>query len=214
MRDNKKVLEVAKYIIENNATTEMVCEKFSISRRTAQAYSGKYLEELVISSNDQDIKELYEKVKEVKINNEKANQIQKLEISLDDIIEDIIKYNYTIEYASLKFGISESTINKYIAQLKQLDNDLYKRYILSVQKKYELGTVVGGKNSKRQAIMTEFEALEIAEAMISGSLTLEEASKRFDNIPKSTIYERIRSIDNAEIQRELNILFDNNKHIK
>ena len=114
MIDNKKVLEIANYIVKNNATIEMVCDKFLVSRRTAQAYSGKYLEDYANSSNDSDIKELYEKVKIVKNNNQKENQIQKLEISLDEVIENIIKYNYTIEYAALKFGISESTINKYI----------------------------------------------------------------------------------------------------
>ena len=210
MIDNKKVLEIANYIIKNNATIEMVCDKFLVSRRTAQAYSGKYLEDYANSSNDSDIKELYEKVKIVKNNNQKENQIQKLEISLDEVIENIIKYNYTIEYAALKFGISESTINKYISYLKKLNNDLYKKYTLSIKQKNELGKIVGGKNSKRQPTISEFESLEIAETMISNGMTLEEAEKRFD-IPKSTIYERIRSIDNIEIQNELDILFEKNK---
>lgn len=44
MIDDKKVLKINKYVVENHATIEMVCEKFGISRRTAQAYCGKYLE--------------------------------------------------------------------------------------------------------------------------------------------------------------------------
>lgn len=210
MIDYKKVLEINKYVIENEATIEMVCKEFNISRRTAQAYCGKYLEQYVLESNDPEIKELQEKVKQVKKNNEKTTQFEKLDISLDEIIEYIIDFKSTIEYASLKFGVSESTINKYIAHLKELDNDLYKKYALSTKEKQEVGTIVGGKNSKRQATVTDFEALEIAEVMIASSMTLEQASKHF-GIPTSTIYERIRSIDDSEIQKELNNLFYNNQ---
>ena len=46
--------------------------------------------------------------------------------------------------------------------------------------------------------------------MISESLTITEAAKKFD-IPKSTLYERIRAIKDDEIQNELNLLLENNK---
>lgn len=155
------------------------------------------------------MKKLLEKVRQIKKMNEKTTQFEKVDISLDEVIEYIINFKTTIEYASLKYGISESTINKYIAYLKELDNDLYKRYILSTKEKQMIGTVVGGKNSKRQATITDFEALEIAEVMIANSMTLEEASKYF-HIPTSTIYERIRNIHDEKIQKELDSLFYNN----
>lgn len=47
MIDYKKVLEINKYLIANHATIEEICKKFNISRRTAQAYCGKYLDQPV-----------------------------------------------------------------------------------------------------------------------------------------------------------------------
>ena len=47
MIDYKKVLEINTYLSENKATIEEICNKFNISRRTAQAYCGKYLNEYV-----------------------------------------------------------------------------------------------------------------------------------------------------------------------
>ena len=81
-----------------------------------------------------------------------------------------------------------STIKKYIATIKQENSDLYQKYILSKENKTQISNSVGGKNGKRESKHSEFEALEIAETMISNSLTLEEASKLFC-IPTSTIYE-------------------------
>ena len=82
MIDYKKVLEINKYLIENKATIEEICNKFNISRRTAQAYCGKYLNEYVEQSNDPEIKKLQEQVKIVKKNNEYATQFENAGISL------------------------------------------------------------------------------------------------------------------------------------
>lgn len=197
-------------MIENKATIEEICNKFNISRRTAQAYCGKYLDEYAENSKDPEIKKLQEQVKLVKKSNEQETQFEKAIISLQEIINYIIDYNTTIEYASLKFGVSESTIKKYIAKLKQENNDLYKKYILNKDKRIEISNSVGGKNGKRESNHSEFEALEIAETMISSSLTLEEASKLF-KIPTSTIYDMLNRIDDNDLQKELSELYQCNK---
>lgn len=106
--------------------------------------------------------------------------------------------------------MSESTIKKYIAKLKQENNDLYKKYILNKDKRIEISNSVGGKNGKRESNHSEFEALEIAETMISSSLTLEEASKLF-KIPTSTIYDMLNRIDDNDLQKELSELYQCNK---
>ena len=210
MIDYKKVLEINKYLIENKATIEEICNKFNISRRTAQAYCGKYLNEYVEQSNDPEIKKLQEQVKIVKKNNEYATQFENAGISLQEIINYIIDYNTTIEYASLKFGISESIIKKYITNLKRENSDLYQKYIFNKEKRTKLFNSVGGKTGKRESKYSEFEALEIAETMISSSLTLKEASEIFQ-IPTSTIYEMLNKIDDDQLQKELEELYQYNK---
>ncbi len=210
MIDYKKVLEINKYLIANNATIEEICKEFNISRRTAQAYCGKYLDQYVQESNNPEIKQLQEQVKLIKKNNESATHFEKVDISLQEIINYIIDFKTTIEYASLKFGVSVSTIKKYIATIKQENSDLYQKYILSKENKTQISNSVGGKNGKRESKHSEFEALEIAETMISNSLTLEEASKLFC-IPTSTIYEILNRIDDDDLQKELYQLYQSNK---
>lgn len=58
MIDYKKVLEINKYLIANHATIEEICKEFNISRRTAQAYCGNYLDQYVQESNNPEIKQL------------------------------------------------------------------------------------------------------------------------------------------------------------
>ena len=102
-----------------------------------------------------------------------------------------------------------STIKKYIATIKQENSDLYQKYILSKENRTQISNSVGGKNGKRESKHSEFEALEIAETMISNSLTLEEASKLFC-IPTSTIYEILNRPDD-DLQKELYQLYQSNK---
>lgn len=207
MIDKKKVLDISKYIIENNATIEEVCKKFSISRRTAQFYSGQYLKELALE--DQTFKELYDEVERIKKNSERRSLKN---IDLELVIKDIIANNLTNEVASKKYGISESTIIKYVASLDD-ESDLKKNYKIIKAKLDAIGKVVGGLNGQRQAKNTEFEAMEIADAMISERLTLDEASHKFD-VPRSTIYEIIRRINDKDIQDDLDELFDSAKRHK
>lgn len=130
-----------------------------------------------------------------------------------EVAKYIIANKATITMTADYFGLSVSSIKKYINdqdKLKAIDFEIYNE-VKKVQNELEnIGHYIGGKNGIREPKYTEFEALEIAETMISESLTITEAAKKFD-IPKSTLYERIRAIKDDEIQNELNLLLENNK---
>ena len=143
MRDIKKILEVANYIVKNKATVKDVMEEFNISKKTVLNYINVYLKEM--SETDTIYLELYNEVKKVMKNNE------------------------------------------------------------------HLGKVKGGKTGFRGYHYTDFEIMEVAETIIERNMTLKEASEYFD-IPVSTIYDRITTINDNVIQNNLRAVFDNNKN--
>lgn len=130
-----------------------------------------------------------------------------------EVAKFIIKNKATIAVTAKQFNLSTSTIKKYINdkdKLQAINIEIYNS-VKEIQKELEnIGHYVGGKNGIREPKYTEFEALEIAETMISDSLTYAEASKKF-NIPTSTLYERIKAIDDDKIQEALRNLSDINK---
>lgn len=124
-----------------------------------------------------------------------------------EIARYIIENNATIAVTAKKFNLSTSSIKKYINNdLPNMDLNIYKAVKEVQDKLIEIGRTVGGINGKREPKYNDFEAREIAEVMIEGNLTLDEASKIF-SIPRSTIYERIRDVDDRDIQNALDILF-------
>lgn len=129
-----------------------------------------------------------------------------------EVAKYIIQNKATIEQTANYFEMSTSSIKKYINNkdnLQSIDIELYNA-VKEVQKELEnIGRIVGGKNGVRQPKYSEFEALEIVETMISENLTIVEAAKYF-NMPKSTLYELIRRVDDKEIQEELDSLFAQN----
>lgn len=130
-----------------------------------------------------------------------------------EVAKFIIKNKATIAVTAKQFNLSTSTIKKYINDKDKLQAINIEAYnsVKEIQKELEnIGHYVGGKNGIREPKYTEFEALEIAETMISDSLTYAEASKQF-NIPTSTLYERIKAIDDDKIQEALRNLSDINK---
>lgn len=137
------------------------------------------------------------------------------EISLEkkrkilSVAKYIIEMKATIEMTANHFGLSKSTIKKYINDennLKKIDENLY-LCVKQVQQELEyFGHVVGGKNGIRTASITEFESLEIAEKIIRKKMTIEQASDFFQ-IPTSTLYENIRKINDISIQEELDKVF-------
>jgi len=129
-----------------------------------------------------------------------------------EVAKYIIENKATINMAAEHFNLSTSSIKKYInnpENLQSIDMDIYNA-VKETQKEIEaIGNYVGGKNGIREPKYTEFEALEIAETMIAESLTLEQASSKF-NIPTSTLYETLKRINDEKIEEELKILFDSN----
>ena len=130
-----------------------------------------------------------------------------------EIAKYMLENKATISMTAEHFHLSVSSIKKYINdpdKLPAIDIDLYKQIKLMQEELQQIGHIVGGKNGVREPTYTEFEALEIAETMLSESLTLKEAEERF-NIPDSTIYERLRAINDDNLQRELDLLFKSHK---
>lgn len=124
-----------------------------------------------------------------------------------EIAKYIIENKATISVVATKFNVSISSVKKYINNdLPTIDLNIYNAVKKVQQELIETGQKVGGLNGKRGPKFTDFEAIEIAQVMIENSLTLDEASAKF-NIPRSTIYDRIRNIKDDKIQEELDILF-------
>ena len=129
-----------------------------------------------------------------------------------EVAKYIIENKATINMTAEHFNLSTSSIKKYInnpENLQSIDMNIYNAVKETQQEIEAIGHYVGGKNGIREPKYTEFEALEIAETMIAESLTLEQASSKF-NIPTSTLYETLKRIDDEKIAEELKNLFDIN----
>jgi len=129
----------------------------------------------------------------------------------------IIENNATITQTALNFGISTSSVKKYINDaynLQSIDNDMYLA-VKAVQDKLQIDArIKGGKNGKRGSTISEFEAEEIAKVMVEMSWTLEQASQHFDGVPTSTIYENLMKISDKDLLLELQNLFEENNKSK
>ncbi len=128
-----------------------------------------------------------------------------------EVAKYIIEKTATIQMTADHFGMSTSSIKKYINNdLKDIDEDIYNKVKLVQKNLEEYGRLAGAKTGKRGPKYTNFEALEYAEVMIANQMTLDEASEYF-NVPRSSIYDKVMSIDDEEIKDALEILFENNK---
>lgn len=120
----KKILEVAKYIVENKATKEMVAEKFNISKSSIKNYiNGK--------DNLQKINyELYLLVKNTQEElMQKTSNITDFEI--EEIARVMLENDFTLKEASDFFQIATSTLHDRLKsindeQLKQELDELFK----------------------------------------------------------------------------------------
>ena len=128
-----------------------------------------------------------------------------------EVAKFIISNKATIQKTADAFEMSTSSIKKYVNDLlPEIDVVIYK-VVKETQKEIEhLGQIEGGSIGKRGPKHDESEALEFAELMISQDLTLDQVSDK-SNIPRSTIYERVKDIDDREIQEKLDIAFRGRK---
>lgn len=128
-----------------------------------------------------------------------------------EVAKFIIVNKATIEKTANKFGLSISSIKKYInIDLPLIDVGIYKAVKMVQQGLINEGVKKGGTIGKRQPKYSEFESLEMAETIIKEGLTLKDASIKF-NVPKSSIHNRIRDIEDEEIQSELDKLYERRK---
>ena len=125
----------------------------------------------------------------------------------------IIENEATIAQTAKHFGLSTSSIKKYINDEDKLQSIDYGSYIIvkEIQKKIEeAGRIKGGETGKRTTNISKEEIVSIARQIINNGWTIEEASYKL-NIPSSTIYDRIRNIQDIELQNELDEVFYENK---
>lgn len=128
---------------------------------------------------------------------------------MEDLIKQVANYiidnEATINETAFAFSKSVSSIKKYINdpdKLQRIDLELYKK-VKEVQNKIELdGQKAGGHIGKRGPIISDFEAVEIAQDRIENYTTLEQLSNKY-NVPTSTIHEAIRRIQDDETQKQL-----------
>lgn len=210
MPDIKKMFEVCNYVVKNKARIIDVCEKFEMSRRTAQKYTGEYLRNYIDETGDELATQLLEELEKVKDENEKETQTKKVDVDLDEVINHIIKAKATVNQVSLMFGVSESTIHKYIAYIKDTDKELYENLCKAQEEVSKRGHVLGGKTGVRGPSYNDFEATEMAEVMLEENFTISDASRHF-SVPKSSLYERVKAVDDDDIQSDLQEMFDRRK---
>ena len=124
---------------------------------------------------------------------------------LRQVAEYIID-NHTIAEAATYFSKSTSSIKKYLATIRDENNQDYdpllaERLKLAQAKKILEGQKKGGKTGKRGKNYEEFTARLYAEAYLTGK-TLEQLSE-LSQIPTSTLHEMIRGIDDEELQKRI-----------
>lgn len=128
-----------------------------------------------------------------------------------NVAKYIIENTATVDMTAAHFDLSVRTIQNYINKdLILIDKDIYDN-VKETQKKLEqIGRLAGSKTGKRGPKYNDFECMEIAEVMIENSMTLDDASIYF-NIPRSSIYDKVKGINDPNIQEKLEELFINNK---
>ena len=131
------------------------------------------------------------------------------------IIEDIIKNNLTVIEATQKHNCSESSIRKYIRQLKLskkiADKELYIEYLDSARETQKKARKKGGAKGKRPTKISQETINQLYEYIIQNDYTLRELEKRF-GIPSSTIYDILTKTLSKEQLVEIEAIF--NKHRK
>lgn len=126
-----------------------------------------------------------------------------------EVAKYVIENRTTNEETAEHFGISISTVKKYInnrENLQSIDIDIY-NLVKDIQKDIQkIRNIVGGMNGKREPSYTDFEILEIVETIIGKDLTLKQASYMFQ-IPTSTLYDRIKQLNYPDLREQMLEIF-------
>ena len=108
-----------------------------------------------------------------------------------------------------RYGVSESKIKHLPAKMEEKYPDLYAEY----KEKIEIKKQEKRRNGNKKGYVNELQKdkyIMIANAMIDGHLTYEEASERF-NISSSTIAENIKKFCDNETRSKLRDIGEENK---
>ena len=129
------------------------------------------------------------------------------------IIEDIIKNNLTVLEAAQKHGCSESSIRKYISEIKKSknisDKELYIEYLEAARETQKKGRKKGGQIGKRTTEISQETINQLYEYITQDDYTLRELEKKF-GIPSSTIYDALIKNLSRKQMVEIEAIF--NKH--
>lgn len=113
---------------------------------------------------------------------------------------------HTVKEAAEHFNVSTSTIQKKLAKIRDINDVDYSPYLatklkLAQDKVTIRGQIKGGKTSKRGRSLDEESIRMYAEAYLSG-LTLRNLAE-ISGIPKTTLWENIRSLPDADLQKQI-----------
>jgi len=114
---------------------------------------------------------------------------------------------HTVLEAANHFHVSVSTIKKKLSQIRDKTREDYNPILAEklklAQDKITLrGQIKGGSIGKRGRTLSEEQIRMYAEAFLSSGLTLQDFAD-LSGIPKSTLYDMIRSIKDVELQARI-----------
>lgn len=132
---------------------------------------------------------------------------------LNSVAEYIIN-EHTIEQAAQHFQKSPSSIKKYLSKIRDesapdCDAVIAERLKLAQAKMILAGQKKGGATGKRGKTYDEATAKMYAEAYLSG-LSIEQLAQ-LAQIPKTTLHDMIRGIEDEELQKRINEYIINKK---
>lgn len=129
-------------------------------------------------------------------------------LSNSDIVNFIASdEGHTVEEAASNFGVSVSTIKKRLAKVRNEKDANYDKFLAEklklAQAKVTLrGNKKGGSLGKRGRTYSEEEAINLANMYMSGFTII--GLSKVTGIPTSTLWEVIRSINDKELQANIN----------
>ncbi len=119
-------------------------------------------------------------------------------------VAEFVADGHTIKETADKFGKKERTIQLYLAKVRNPESEYYNKILkerieLSQAKIALEGHKTGGKTGKRGKSYEDFTARMYADAYIQSGFSLQELAD-LSKIPKSTLFDMIRGIDDKELQ--------------
>lgn len=129
----------------------------------------------------------------------------------------IAKYiieGHTIEEATIYFRKSRTSINNYLRLLRTdpvyYDHDIINQLNASLERNSSIGKQTGGKKSHKKYIISEEEAINYANMIMTDNLTYRDLEE-ITGISYATIYQAIRRIRDREVLEKLKAYYEQRK---